>query len=152
MPFLVDTNVLLRSIDPLHSMNSAAVQALRILREQGQQLCVAPQNLIEFWNVYTRPIDRNGLGRTPAEAAVELRQLKAFFPLLSDTTAIYPEWERLVTNYDVRGVNVHDARLVAVMRVHSITHILTFNTSDFARFGEITAIQPEAVTTEPPQN
>jgi predicted nucleic acid-binding protein len=142
MSFLIDTNVLLRSIDLSHPMNASAVQALRKVREQGETVCIAPQNLIEFWNVYTRPIERNGLGRSPSEAAAEIRQLKAFFSLLSETTAVYPEWERLVSAYNVRGVKVHDTRLVAVMRVHGISHILTFNDSDFTRFTEITAINP----------
>jgi len=130
MPFLVDTNILLRSIDPAHPMNAIAVQALTTLRGQGEQLCIVPQNLIEFWSVYTRPLERNGLGRTPAEANVELVQLKTFFPLLPDVPAIYPEWERLVSAYAVRSVNVHDARLVATMLVHGLTHILKFNIRD----------------------
>lgn len=58
MPFLVDTNVLLRSIDPAHPMNPVAVRALMTLRTQGEPLCITPQNLIEFWNVYTRPVER----------------------------------------------------------------------------------------------
>lgn len=41
------------------------------------------------------------------------------------------------------GVNVYDARLVAVMRVHELTHILTFNTKDFTRYAnEITPVHP----------
>ena len=47
--------------------------------------------------------------------------------------------------YGVIGVNVHDARLVAAMLVHGLTHILTFNTTDFARYTEITAVHPTAV-------
>jgi len=39
---------------------------------------------------------------------------------------------------------VHDARLVAMMNVHGVRRILTFNTSDFARF-EIEALHPSAV-------
>jgi predicted nucleic acid-binding protein len=142
MPFLVDTNILLRSIDPSHPMNAIAVQALATLRGQGEQFCIVPQNLIEFWSVYTRPLERNGLGRTSEEAKVELAQLKTFFPLLLDVPAIYPEWERLVSAYAVRSVNVHDARLVAAMLVHGLTHILTFNTRDFVRYSEITAVDP----------
>lgn len=142
MPFLVDTNILLRSIDPAHPMNAITVQALTTLRGQGEQLWIVPQNLIEFWGVYTRPLERNGLGRTPAEARTELAQLKTFFPLLLDVAAIYSEWERLVSAYAIRGVNVHDARLVAAMMVHGLTHILTFNTRDFARYSEITAVDP----------
>jgi hypothetical protein len=33
-------------------------------------------------------------------------------------------------------------RLVAAMLVHGITHILTFNTKDFARYSEIIAVNP----------
>jgi predicted nucleic acid-binding protein len=31
------------------------------------------------------------------------------------------------------GKQVYDARLVAVCHVHGVTHLLTFNTADFAR-------------------
>jgi hypothetical protein len=41
----------------------------------------------------------------------------------------------------------HDAKLVAAMVRHQVTHLLTFNVDDFARFAEITAITPDAVVT-----
>lgn len=91
MPYLVDTNLLLRSVDPNHSMNPDAVNAINLLRSQGEQLHSVPQNLIEFWSVYTRPIERNGLGRTVTEAQAEINRLKTLFPLLLDTSAIYEE-------------------------------------------------------------
>jgi predicted nucleic acid-binding protein len=142
VPYLVDTNVLLRSVDLSHPMNPDAVNAISTLRSNGEQLYIVPQNLIEFWNVYTRPIERNGLGRDVTETQTEVNRLKVLFPLLLDTEAIYQEWERLVVAYGVKGVNVHDARLVAAMLVHGLTHILTFNISDFARYSEITAVHP----------
>jgi predicted nucleic acid-binding protein len=127
-------------------MYGDAVNAIATLRGRGEQLHIVPQNLIEFWNVYTRPLERNGLGHTAAEAEAEVNRLKAFFSLLPDTSEIYQEWERLVVVYAVRGVNVHDAKLVAAMLVHGLTHVLTFNISDFARYSEITAIHPTTVT------
>ena len=142
MSFLIDTNILLRSADPNHPMHADAVTATNILLGGEEDVCIIPQNLIEFWNVYTRPADKNGLGHTPGEAAAEVNRLKGLFLLLPDTVAIYAEWERLVLIYGVRGVNVHDARLVAAMLVHGVTHILTFNTKDFARYGEVTAVHP----------
>ncbi|WP_254564088.1 type II toxin-antitoxin system VapC family toxin [Oscillatoria sp. HE19RPO] len=142
MSFLIDTNILLRSADPTHSMHADAVTATNILLDRGEDVCIIPQNLIEFWNVYTRPADKNGLGHTPGEAAAEVNRLKGLFLLLPDTLAIYSEWERLVLSYGVRGVNVHDARLVAAMLVHGLTHILTFNIKDFARYAEVTAVHP----------
>lgn len=151
MTFLVDTNVLLRSAEPNHPMYADAVNAINILLGRGEELYIVPQNLVEFWNVYTRPIERNGLGHTAASAHMEVNRLKALFPLLLDTSAIYLEWERLVVTYSVVGVNVHDARLVAAMLVHQLTHILTFNTRDFARYSEITAIAPTDITPEQTQ-
>lgn len=146
MPLLVDTNILLRSIDPIHPMNAVTIQALTTLRSQGEQLYITPQNLIEFWNVYTRPVERNGFGRSPQEAEVEVSQIRTLFPLLPDTAAIYPQWEKLVSAYAISGVKVHDARLVAVLLVHGLAHILTFNVEDFVRFSEITAVHPTTVT------
>jgi len=145
MPFLLDTNILLRSVDSTHPMNPDAVNAIITLRNRGEQLYIVPQNLIEFWNVCTRQIQRNGLGRSATEAEAEINRLKQIFPLLLDTEAIYQEWERLVITYKVIGVNVHDARLVAAMIVHGLTHILTFNITDFARYSEITAVNPPSL-------
>jgi predicted nucleic acid-binding protein len=65
--------------------------------------------------------------------------------LLPDSPAVYEEWKRLVATHAVRGVKVHDARLVAAMNVHGVRRILTFNTADFSRF-EIEALHPSAVT------
>jgi len=127
-------------------MNPDAANAISRLRSRGEQLHIVPQNLIEFWNVYTRPTERNGLGRSLVETQAEVNRLKMLFSLLLDTEAIYQEWERLVVAYGIRGVNVHDARLVAAMLVHGLTHILTFNVSDFARYSEITAVNPTTIT------
>lgn len=134
--------MLLRSIEINHPMHSQATGALSILLEGDSQVCLATQNLVELWNVCTRPLKRNGLGMTVDRTNAELTKLERMFTILSDSSAIYPEWRRLVTVHSVMGVQVHDTRLVAAMLVHGITHILTFNTSDFKRFSEITVVHP----------
>ncbi|CCQ54645.1 hypothetical protein CWATWH0003_3744 [Crocosphaera watsonii WH 0003] len=35
-----------------------------------------PQNLIEFWNVCTRPLDKNGLGYSLTETQAEIKKIK----------------------------------------------------------------------------
>jgi predicted nucleic acid-binding protein len=40
----------------------------------------------------------------------------------------------------VRGVHVHDARLVAGMKAYGIRQVLTDNHKDFARYPEITVL------------
>ena len=65
--------------------------------------------------------------------------------LLPDSPAVYEEWKRLVSRHAVSGAKVHDARLLAIMNVHGVRRILTFNTADFVRF-EVEAIHPVAVS------
>lgn len=148
MIWAVDTNVLLRSIDVGHAAQSVAQDAMIQLRRDGQSLSVFSQNLIEFWAVATRPVNNNGLGLSIAEAEVEIISLKNLFTLLPDTPEIFSEWERIVLQYRVSGKQAHDARLVAAMTVHSLTHLLTFNTADFKRFSGITALSPTAMLSE----
>lgn len=145
MSYLVDTNVLLRLVQKNHPMRPDARRALVTLRKQGEELCIIPQNIIEFWAVATRPLDKNGLGLTVDEAAREIRKLKRIFKLRADLPAIFTEWEQLVAQYQVMGKQAHDTRLVAAMKAHGLSHILTFNTDDFKRFLDITPVSPQTV-------
>ncbi|HEV7684254.1 MAG TPA: PIN domain-containing protein [Pyrinomonadaceae bacterium] len=148
MSFAVDTNILLRSIDDGDLAQSIAQKGLFALRDRGEVLSIFPQNLVEFWAVATRPVSNNGMGFTIAKAAEELVSLKTLFALLPDTAEIFPEWERIVLQYRVSGKQAHDARLVAAMRVHNLTHLLTFNIADFKRFTVITAVNPKDIITD----
>jgi predicted nucleic acid-binding protein len=132
--FLLDTNILLRSADPAHPMYSDAVASVATLLAAGETVYIVPQNISEFWNVCTRPLDKNGLGLTPEQTDAEVTKLEALLNLVLDDPQIYSEWRALVVRYSVLGVNVHDARLVAAMRTHGISHILTFNDKDFRRY------------------
>ena len=146
MAYLLDTNILLRLVSPDDPMHTQTVAAIDLLNARREKAIIAPQNLIELWNVATRPVDKNGLGLSPPEAAAEVARLKELFILLPDTEQIYSEWERLVKTHEVKGVNVHDTRLVAFMLVHGLSHILTFNIKDFRRFrSEITPISPKKI-------
>jgi predicted nucleic acid-binding protein len=142
--YLVDTNVLLRFADRMHTLHPTIRGAVRKRRSAGDRLQATSQNFAEFWNVATRPVVRNGFGLTPADADRRLRILERLFPLLPDSPAVYPEWRRLIVVFGVSGVQVHDARLVAAMKAHGITFILTLNPSDFARYSPegIVAIDP----------
>jgi predicted nucleic acid-binding protein len=145
--YLVDTNVLLRLADHTHPLHPSIRAAMRKLKRDGHRLQITPQNCIEFWNVATRPGNRNGFGLSPNSAHQMLRLVERLFPLLPDMPLIYTEWRRLVLAFNVSGVQVHDARLVAAMKAHSATHILTLNTTDFVRYGSegIVAVDPTSM-------
>ena len=81
---------------------------------------------------------------TIEQAVLEIENLKSLFGLLPELP-LHEEWQRIVTRYRVSGKNVHDARLVAAMSVHGIGEILTFNVQDFARYTEISVLDPSQV-------
>jgi len=56
MSVFVDTNILLPSVQPSHSLHEAAVNSVASLIAAGTPLMVTPQIVAEFWNVPTRPI------------------------------------------------------------------------------------------------
>jgi predicted nucleic acid-binding protein len=146
---LVDTSVLLRTVQPHHPFYPAADRAIRVLPQRGRKLYVVAQNPIELWVVATRPLGENGLGMTPADALTELVRIKGIFLFLPETPAIYPAWEALVLAHGVSGKSAHDARLVAAMQVHGLTAILTFDRSGFSRFPAIEVVHPYEVPAQP---
>lgn len=145
MNLLVDSNTLLRTLQPRSPQREIARSAIHRLIGQARELYLAPQNLVELWVVATRPEGENGLGMSVDRAAAELNRFKGLFALLTETSALYPVWESMVIEHRVSGKPAHDARLVAIMRIHGIRSILTFNTSDFVRYPEIDVVHPADV-------
>ena len=147
MIYLVDTNVLLRFSRLENPRYQISRDAVHKLEADGHQLQTTLQNFAEFWNVSTRPTERNGFGRTPVETDELLQDLEKAFSLLPNSDDVYREWRRLVVKYNVAGVQVHDARLAASMIAHNVTRILTFNVTDFERYASerIVAVDPATV-------
>ena len=137
---LVDTSILLRTLQPHHPLYAVADGAIRILPVQGRELQIVPQILVELWAVATRPFGENGLGMDAAQAGADLERMKGIFTFRPETPAVYPAWEALVRQYLVMGKPSHDARLVAAMQVHGIKDILTFDRTGFTRYPGMSAL------------
>ena len=109
---------------------------------------------------------RNGIRRANAERYVVLTKSgrNALCPkvphhlvtgydtiaVLPDALATYLEWRRLVVAYAVAGAAVHDARLVASMKVYGVPHLVTVNVEDFRRCHDISVIAPQALVSHAP--
>lgn len=128
-----------------HAQRKVALAALVKPRKNGASFYVTMQNISEFWNVCTRPIENNGLGLSVEAAARQLKRFERLFVRLTENEQVYLDWRDLVTQQGVIGIKVHDAKLVALMMVHRVDGILTFNTKDFKRYSEIKAINPTEV-------
>lgn len=140
--YLLDTNLLLRFCDTASSQHQIAVDAIDTLLQRGEQVFITAQNLIEFWAVATRPKSANGFDWMPQQTELEIERLLNLFLFLEDSPAVFVHWRSVVLQYGVSGKPVHDARLVAVMMAYGISRLITFNTSDFARYTSITLIEP----------
>ena len=146
MAYLVDTNCFVRLAEQGSPGRSTVLRALSKLHASGESLCVTPQVIGEFWNVCPRPTSaRGGLGLDIASTDRKVRLIERHFRLLPDNLATFVEWRRLLLENSIQGVQVHDARIVASMAIHNISHLLTFNTSDFRRFAGTTVIDPSDV-------
>lgn len=145
MSYAVDMNILARSIHEGHPMQQTTRNAIKTLLDRGETVCVPAQSLYEFWVIATRPLEANGFGMSASEAQIRLAEFEARLSLKTDQPEVYAEWKQLVTQHAVMGKPAHDARLVAAMKVHGITHLLTFNGSDFKRFQNITVVSPTEV-------
>jgi predicted nucleic acid-binding protein len=142
---LVDTNILLRISRKGDTQHELIDAALGTLASAKCPLYYTHQNIAELWNTMTRPATKNGFGLRVDEADREVRVIEAGMHLLPDNEAVYREWRRIIADHAVVGVQVHDARLAAAMRVHSVAHILTLNVADFTRYTGVRAIHPSEV-------
>ena len=143
--YLLDTNVVVRLMEPSAPEHVQVGNAVRSLIAAGNTLVLAPQVLIELWVVATRPVEVNGFGWPPSKAADVVTRLCKQFPLLDEGHPTFARWLALVASAEVRGKRAHDARLAAVMLSQEVTHILTLNTADFDGLPGITVVHPSAV-------
>jgi len=143
MAYLFDSNIFLRLAEKNSPHRQTVINAIRALRNANERLHYTPQVLAEFWNVCTRPTNaRGGLGLTVGQTERKADLIGKYFTILYDNAATFNEWRRLVSDLQIKGVQVHDAKLVASMIVHNIPHLVTFNVSDFSRYPAINAISP----------
>jgi predicted nucleic acid-binding protein len=143
---LLDTNILLRMAKEDDVRYGIVIAALQTLVTQGTRLCFTSQTLGEFWNVCTRPSDKNGFGLSISETNQAARVIERDFSFLPDSRDVHERWRQLLVAHEVKGVQVHDARLAASMYVHGVPQLLTINVRDFRRFPQLQILDPADIT------
>ena len=74
MNALVDTNILVRLSDSGHPAQPVCKLALQRMLQRQDRVFPCAQTAIEYWAVTTRPKAVNGLGLSPMDAELELRE------------------------------------------------------------------------------
>jgi predicted nucleic acid-binding protein len=143
--YAVDTNVLLRLSVRSHPHYELIRTAMRRLADRDVEFCYTAQNLGELWNVSTRAPEKNGFGLSIEETEAHVRAIESAMTFLPDSEGAYRGWRRLLLTHLVRGVQVHDAHLAAVLEAHGVKHLLTLNAEDFKRYSFVSAVHPKDV-------
>jgi len=139
---LVATGILVRLSDYSSTVSDLCERAIQESLQHGAALYLATQVIIGYWAVSTRPMEANGLGRSTELTYVDCMDYLRLMSLLPEPPDIAEQWLQLVRQYDVKGKEVHDARLVAFAVAHQIRDILTLNPDDFSRYREVTSWTP----------
>ncbi|NJK49339.1 PIN domain-containing protein [Candidatus Gracilibacteria bacterium] len=145
--YLLDTKVIMRFCNPSDIQHQLATNAISILLAQADECFLTAQVIVEFWVVSTRPTEVNGLGWTVERTRSIIDQLLDRFPLLEESSQIFPNWLNLVTNNKVIGKRTHDTRIIAAAIANRITHLLTFNPSDFTGLSNVVVTHPQELVT-----
>lgn len=140
---LLDTNILIYALDPTSSFHPPCDALLERTKTAGAGLCVAPQNLAEFYAIVTNA-RRVPTPRTPEEALAVVEQFleRPGLELLPVPTDMVARWIALVRQHPVVGGDLFDIQLIATMLGNGITRIYTFNRDDFVRFSKLEVIVP----------
>jgi predicted nucleic acid-binding protein len=139
---LLDTSILVQLGSTASRLHAAAAAAVEGVLTSGARVVIAPQNIYEFWSVATRPPVSNGLGWPVERAAAAIETICARFPVLSEPPEVVGIWLRLVQSRDLKGKRIHDAHLHATLIANGISHLLTFNASDFPPTDAVAVLTP----------
>ena len=141
---LVDTNILVYRADQDSAFHLLSVNLVDRGLRGDISLCLAPQNLTEFYAVITNPkCGANPI--PPVEARVEIgRYLQSQnMHKIYQTAGLMSKLLDLIDKYPPTRQQIFDLQLVATMLVNNVTHIYTFNVKHFQPYQESEVITPE---------
>ena len=131
----VDTNVFVNSRIPDAPDHDAARARLDQALRGGEPLRISRQIVREYLAVVTRPQTWTA-GITREDALDDARRLLNGFEILEDGPVVTASLIALCREVPAGGAQIHDANIVATMLAHGESRLLTFNVSDFRRYGD----------------
>ena len=139
----IDTSIFVPARSARAPHCTVARAALSQAQESGKTLGTSRQVLREYLSTMTRPQTwHDPLPMT--QALNDLAWLSVAFEILEDGTHVTDILVELCREVPLAGKQVHDAHIVATMLAHGERRLLTFNASDFRRYGErIELIAPD---------
>lgn len=138
----IDANILLYSMNVDSPFHHDARRALQHADQRGIETVISTQILREFYGISSR----SGKDGHQVDTAPILESIQAFresFRVLDDNSFVSVQlFGSIATTTYVGGRQIHDANIVATMLTYRITHLLTNNPDDFARFADLITVIP----------
>lgn len=140
-PVFLDTNVLVYFIFTDFEQHPAARQRLAECERLPVPMWTSRQVLREFLAVTTRP----GFLTPQPPISFLVETVRAFenqFQIAVDDEEVTAGLLEMIENPGAQGKQVHDANIVATMRRHQISQLVTHNAADFRRYASWIAVVP----------
>jgi predicted nucleic acid-binding protein len=139
---LLDTNILVHAANEDSPYHADAKSVIERINSGELKACLSGQILAEFYATLTNPKKV----RQPLSVKEGALAIEGY--LESDILKLYPRRDtlkltlELVRSYQVKGLDIFDAQIVATMVENKIKTIYTANEKDFRRYKEIEVINP----------
>lgn len=137
----VDTNTLIYATNSAVPWHRAATEALARGRGSSVDLVISRQIVREYLSAATRA-SSTGTGLSLSAIMRNVHNFRADFRVVAETEAVLDVLLDLMQTVPIAGKQVHDANIVATMQVYGISHLLTHNVADFARFSRFITVVP----------
>ena len=136
----IDTNILIYANLAESPFHESAVAKVTSLDAAGTELWISRQILREYLAAMSRP--GNLTAPLPLTDLVrDVRYFESRFRIAEDSALVTAELLDLLEQF-LGGKQVHDANIVATLRVHGIPRLLTHNVRDFNRFDKVIEVVP----------
>ncbi len=137
----VDTNILVYATNSFSPWHLLATERLQEHRRYGVDLVISTQIVREYLAVASRSSITTGAPRV-YEMLDNVQLFRTQFRVVLNTEFVLDHLLTLIQSIPVAGRQIHDANIVATMQVYGVGHLLTHNTTDFARFAHLITVLP----------
>lgn len=142
MSYAIDVNVLLYASDAASPFSKRARAFLEECAGGPEVLCFAWPTLVAYLRLATHPaIFANPLSPDDAETNVAYLLALPHVRALSEKEGFWDVYRNVTENLPVRGNEVPDAHLAALLRQHDVSTLYT-NDRDFRRYPFLKVLNP----------
>lgn len=130
----IDTNILIYATSDESPFQAKSLGLVNQLLKEDIECTISPQIIREYLVVFTRGIPPGDPVR--ATALKNIGKFMETFRIIEENRKTAARLQKILSDINVGGKQVHDANIVAVMQVHGVKRLLTHNLDDFKQYAQ----------------